>query len=126
MNGPAFEPGRTFAWMPFGVSSPPIAEWSGLNPVAGLLLCLAILVGSVLLLLRARALANRARLDQIGAAATELIRVTNALRECEERLRQVFDDCPVGMYRAAPDGRILSVNAAALHLIGCPSADEFV
>lgn len=40
------------------------------------------------------------------------------LRESEERLRSVFDEATIGMYRTTPDGRILMANKALVKLLG--------
>ncbi len=50
-------------------------------------------------------------------------RLDAALRASEERYRSLFDHIPVGMYRSAPDGRVLLANATLARLIGAPSPE---
>ncbi len=57
---------------------------------------------------------------------TEQLRTASALRESEERFRRAFEDSPIGVYRAAADGRIVMANSTALKMVGCKSAEEFV
>ncbi len=57
-------------------------------------------------------------------------RAEDALRKSEEEYRQLFEDVPTGLYRAAPDGRVVMANPALLRMLGYPSfevaaADNF-
>ena len=61
--------------------------------------------------------------NQIDAAEGQSQRLDAALRASEERYRSLFDHVPAGMYRTAPDGRILLANTALARLIGAPSAE---
>jgi PAS domain S-box-containing protein len=46
--------------------------------------------------------------------------------ESNERYRQLFENCPAGIYRTTPDGRILMANPALLRMIGYTSFEEIV
>jgi PAS domain S-box-containing protein len=52
----------------------------------------------------------------LGHDVTEQRRIEEALRESEERARAIADFCPIGIFMAAPDGRIVYENNAALRL----------
>ncbi len=43
-----------------------------------------------------------------------------ALRESESRYRTLFEGVPVGLYRTAPDGRILDANPELVKMLGYP------
>ena len=45
-----------------------------------------------------------------------------ALKESEEKFRNVFENAPVGIYRTTPDGRILMANPALVRILGYESA----
>ena len=60
---------------------------------------------------------------QLSAAEGQSTRLDAALRASEQRYRSLFDHVPTGMYRTAPDGRILLANAAFARMIGAPSAE---
>ena len=49
---------------------------------------------------------------------TDRIRAEAALRESEERFRRVFEDSPLGIYRADPTGRVVMANPAARRMVG--------
>ncbi len=49
--------------------------------------------------------------------------VEQALRESEERFRRLFENSLVGLYRTAPDGRVLLANPALMAMLGCRSFD---
>jgi PAS domain S-box-containing protein len=51
-------------------------------------------------------------------------RVEEALRESEERYRKLFENAPIGIYRTAPDGRILMANPALARMLGYDSFEE--
>ncbi len=55
---------------------------------------------------------------------TERKRAEEALRESEARYRALFDNIPIGLYRTAPDGRILDANPALLEMLGYASLEE--
>ena len=60
---------------------------------------------------------------QLDVAEGQSTRLDAALRASEQRYRSLFDHVPTGMYRTAPDGRILLANAALARMIGAPSAE---
>ncbi len=47
-----------------------------------------------------------------------------ALRDSEQRFRDLFDNAPLGIYRTTPDGRILAANAALVQMLGYDSLAE--
>ena len=55
---------------------------------------------------------------------TERKRAEEALQESEERYRTLFENAQVGIYRTAPDGRILAANPALIRMLGYSSFDE--
>ena len=60
---------------------------------------------------------------ELVEAEGQSTRLDAALRASEERYRSLFDHIPVGMYRSAPDGRVLLANATLARLIGAPSPE---
>jgi len=46
------------------------------------------------------------------------------LRESEERLRNLFEEMPIGIYQTMPDGRILEANPALVDMLGYTSLEE--
>jgi two-component system, sensor histidine kinase and response regulator len=48
-------------------------------------------------------------------------RAEEALRESEMQYRHLFEDVPTGLYRAAPDGRVLMANPALVSMLGYDS-----
>jgi PAS domain S-box-containing protein len=55
---------------------------------------------------------------------TKQVRAEEALRESEERFRGIFENTTIGLYRTAPDGRILMANPALVRMLGYSSFDE--
>lgn len=51
-------------------------------------------------------------------------RAEEALRESEERLREIFENSLIGLYRTTPDGRILMANPALVRMLGFTSFEE--
>jgi len=50
-------------------------------------------------------------------------RTLELLSETERRYRSLFEGAPLGLYRTAPDGRLLDANPALLHLLGWDSPE---
>jgi PAS domain S-box-containing protein len=46
------------------------------------------------------------------------------LRGSEERLRNLFEEMPIGIYQTTPDGRILEANPALVDMLGYASSEE--
>jgi PAS domain S-box-containing protein len=57
---------------------------------------------------------------KIGSYA-QARRAEEALRKSEQEYRQLFEDVPTGLYRAAPDGRVIMANPALVRMLGYPS-----
>jgi PAS domain S-box-containing protein len=55
---------------------------------------------------------------------TERKQAETVMHESEERLRLLFDNLTIGVYRTTPDGRILVANPALIKLLGCRSFGE--
>lgn len=54
------------------------------------------------------------------------VRTFLTLREqSREQYREIFENAPVGIYRAMPDGRILIMNPALLQMLGYATFEEF-
>jgi two-component system, sensor histidine kinase and response regulator len=51
-------------------------------------------------------------------------RAEEALRKSEEQYRHLFEDVLTGLYRAAPDGRVLMANPALIRMLGYSSFVE--
>ncbi len=51
-------------------------------------------------------------------------RIADALRESEERLRSLYDNVSIGLYRTTPGGRIVLANPALVRMLGFASFDE--
>ncbi|MBM3892093.1 MAG: PAS domain S-box protein, partial [Verrucomicrobia bacterium] len=57
---------------------------------------------------------------------TERRRAEAALRQTEEKYRNIFENAVEGIYQSTPDGRILSANPAMAAIHGYASPDEFI
>jgi len=49
---------------------------------------------------------------------------TRELKESESRFRNLFEESPIGLYRAAPDGTLQLVNPTLLNILGFASVEE--
>ncbi len=54
----------------------------------------------------------------------ELKHAEKALRESEERFKNLFNNALLGLYRTTPDGRILMANPAIIRMLGYGSFEE--
>ncbi len=68
---------------------------------------------------------GRMRLDAVMSDITERKETEEALRETEARLRELFDEAPVGYHELDSAGRIVRVNRTELSMLGY-TADEVV
>jgi PAS domain S-box-containing protein len=68
--------------------------------------------------------------ETLGRVIVSMIDVTqrkqaeDALHLSEERFRSVFENVSIGIYRTAPDGRILLANPAMCHILGYETFEE--
>lgn len=60
----------------------------------------------------------RQRVQDLEASANERRRAEEALRESEERFRQMYDEAPVGYHELDREGRIIRVNRRELEMLG--------
>jgi PAS domain S-box-containing protein len=60
----------------------------------------------------------------LAAIFFERKRAEEALRESEERFRNLFESMQAGVYRTSPDGRILHANSALVNMLGYTSYEE--
>jgi PAS domain S-box-containing protein len=58
--------------------------------------------------------------------ALQRSRAEERLRESEERFRTLYENAPIGLYRAAPDGAILLANPALVRMLGFSSTDQLM
>ncbi|MDD1694756.1 MAG: PAS domain S-box protein [Methanoregula sp.] len=54
----------------------------------------------------------------------DLLKSEEALRASETRYRNIFENAILGIYRTAPDGRIIEINPAFARILGYDSPDE--
>ncbi|HWA26551.1 MAG TPA: ABC transporter substrate-binding protein [Lacunisphaera sp.] len=57
---------------------------------------------------------------------TEKLGAEQALRESEERYRELFEQAVGGIYRTSPEGRFLSVNPALARILGFDTPEEMI
>src|SRR5512136_2822954 len=60
----------------------------------------------------------RQRVEDLETSEKERRRAEEALRESEERFRQMYDEAPVGYHELDPEGRITRVNRRELEMLG--------
>ena len=60
----------------------------------------------------------------ILADITDRKKADEALRESQERFRNIFENALLGLYRTTPDGRILLANPALVRMLGYTSFDD--
>lgn len=49
-----------------------------------------------------------------------------ALRESEERFRNIFENSPISMYQSTPEGKLVNVNLAYANMLGYSSTEEII
>jgi PAS domain S-box-containing protein len=69
---------------------------------------------------------GRTRVDGVVSDITERRQAETALQESDERLRSLFENATVGIYRTTPEGRILVANPALVKMLGYRSLDELI
>lgn len=78
-------------------------------------------------------LSGRAEYDEDGSYlhfncvlkdVTAKVETEEALRESEERFRDIVENSPMGFYQTTPDGRIIFANQAILRMLGYESLKE--
>ncbi|HUT19308.1 MAG TPA: response regulator [Anaerolineae bacterium] len=72
-----------------------------------------------------RPISNRELVARVGAIV-RLKQARDASRRSEGRFRSLFENALVGIYRAAPDGKILLANPALVEMLGYASFEELV
>jgi PAS domain S-box-containing protein len=65
-------------------------------------------------------------LAEMIAGCWERSCIQEALRESEKRYRNLFENAPIGIYRTAPDGRVLMANFTFAHMLGYPTCEELM
>ncbi len=69
----------------------------------------------------------RQRVTELEKSESECMRAQEALRESEEKYRDLFETAMVGLYRSRiEDGKILEANQACADIFGDDSVDQFV
>ncbi len=61
--------------------------------------------------------------DEI-ALGIDRAQAAEALRESEQRFRELFNRAPIGIYRMAPNGRVLDANPVFVSMLGYESYEE--
>ncbi|MDQ2730701.1 MAG: EAL domain-containing protein [Armatimonadota bacterium] len=62
----------------------------------------------------------------LASDITERIETEKALRQAEEKYRNIFENAVEGIFQTTPGGRYLSVNPALARIYGYPSLDDLV
>jgi diguanylate cyclase (GGDEF)-like protein/PAS domain S-box-containing protein len=63
-------------------------------------------------------------LQDLEEELAERKQIEKALKDSEERFRSIYENTTIGMYRTAPDGRILMGNPALVSMLGYSSFEE--
>ena len=61
-----------------------------------------------------------------GKDITERKRTEEALRESEEKYRNIFEKSVEGIYQVSPEGRLINANSAAARILGYESPEELI
>lgn len=64
-------------------------------------------------------------LEQIQQRQIERDKVEYALRESEERFRNIYENSTVGIYQTTSDGKILMANPTLVYMLGFTTTEEF-
>jgi PAS domain S-box-containing protein len=64
--------------------------------------------------------ALRQQVKELQALERKHARAEEALRESEERFRQIYDETPIGYHELDTRGRIVRVNRTELEMLGYP------
>ena len=64
--------------------------------------------------------------SKVTQDVTERYEAAESLREAEEKYRRIFEDSITGIFRTAPDGRLLSANPAVAAILGYDSPAELI
>ncbi len=65
-------------------------------------------------------------LNTLRQRVRELEQANQALTDFEKQFKGLFENTPVGVYRTAPDGRIIMVNPAIIQMLGYSSFQELL
>jgi len=57
---------------------------------------------------------------------TELEKSQSEIKQDAERYKNIFENCMEGIYQITPEGRFISANPAAAHLLGYDSPEELI
>jgi PAS domain S-box-containing protein len=63
---------------------------------------------------------------QVKQRTSELMKINEALADSEKRLRNIFDNVPIGMFQSTPEGKFVYINPAISRIMGYDSPDELM
>jgi PAS domain S-box-containing protein len=64
--------------------------------------------------------------QSVGRDITDQREAEELVKRSEERYHSLFEGVPVGLYRSTPEGKILDVNLALLHMLGYPDRESLL
>jgi PAS domain S-box-containing protein len=70
------------------------------------------------------AIENARLYEAVQQELVERTRAEEALRDSEERFRNIFENSPIGIYRTTSDGQIMLANPALVRMLGYSSFEE--
>ncbi len=70
--------------------------------------------------------AGEAQVLAITVDLTQLAEAEEALRDSEERHRELIENSPIGIFRSSLEGRFLAANPAMYRMFGYESEEEFI